>query len=312
VTSGVNNVTPGDGAGWLYVLDAETGALLAKTTNGIGDTTTPSGFSHMAGYAPDPSGDNTSLYVYGGDLLGNVWRFDMQVSPPTFMRIAQLKDGGSPNKYQPVTTRPEISVINGLPVIYVGTGRYWGVNDLPDPATIGLPFAYQQSIYAIRDTNTDYGDIRASGLLVKQTLIDAGTTRTTSQFAVDYTSKDGWYLDFNPGNTSPGERVNLDPQIASGTLVVVTNVPNNSACTVGGDSWIYFFDFKKGTNVDTSATVAQKMTGQITVGNIIVELPNKDLKTIITGATGSMTTQAVPKSNVGGKARRVSWREIFQ
>jgi type IV pilus assembly protein PilY1 len=312
VTSGLNNVSPGDGKGYLYVLDAQTGTLLAKTPTLTGSTTTPSGFSHIAGYAPDPASDNTSKYVYGGDLLGNVWRFDMQADPPVLMQLAQLNDGGSPKKPQSITTRPEISVINGLPIIYIGTGRYLGTDDLVDPATIGLPFAYQQSIYAIRDTNTSYGDIRASGLLVKQTLIDSGITRTTSQNKVDYTSKDGWYLDFNPSNKSPGERVNLDPQIASGTLVVVTNVPSNGACTVGGDSWVYFFDFKDGTNVDTSATVAQKITGQITVGNILIELPSKDLKTIITGATGSMTTQAVPKSNVGGIARRVSWREIFQ
>ncbi len=314
VTSGYNNVLPGSGKGYLYVLDAQTGAILRKVTTNVGTTTQPSGLAKLAGYALNPISNNTSLFVYGGDLLGNLWRFDMQVDPPVAFHMADLKDSGG--KPQSVTAKPEITVIDGKPVIYIGTGRYLGADDLSDPATLipPLPFAYQQTIYAIRDTDVDYANIRTSGRLVEQTLNDLGTTRTVSANAVDYGNKDGWFIDLNPSNTSPGERVNLDIQIASGTVVVVTNVPNNSACTVGGDSFLYSFDFRTGQAVDTSpgGKAGQKITGQISVGNIVIQLPDKSIKTIVTGATGDKTSFPVPRGSGKGGARRLSWREIFQ
>jgi type IV pilus assembly protein PilY1 len=314
VTSGYNNVLPGTGKGFLYVLDAMTGKILQKVSTNVGDTILPSGLAKLSGYAFNPIADNTSLYVYGADLLGNLWRFDMQVDPPVVKHIADLKDAGG--KRQSVTAKPEITVIDGKPVIYIGTGRYLGSDDLADPASFvpPLPYAYQQSIYAIRDTDIDYKNVRTSGNLVQQTLTDFVTSRKITANPVDYAVNNGWFVDLNPGNTSPGERVNLDIQIASGTVVVVTNVPNNSACTVGGDSFLYSFDFKTGAAVDTApgGNVATKIIGQLSVGNIVIQLPDKSIKTIVTGATGDKSTFDVPKPSGKGGARRLSWREIFQ
>lgn len=314
VTSGYNNVSPGTGKGYLYVLDAQTGVILQKVTTNVGTTTQPSGLAKLSGYSNNPVTDNTSLYVYGGDLLGNLWRFDLQPALPalpTVKHIADLKDAGG--KPQSITAKPEITKINGKPMIYIGTGRYLGGDDLSDPATLipPQPWAYQQSIYAIRDTDVDYVNIRTSGRLVEQTLTDLGTTRSVSSNTVDYGNKDGWFIDLNPGNTSPGERANLDIQIASGTLVVVTNVPNNTPCTVGGDSFLYSFDFKTGGKIDTAPYAGQKITGQVAVGNIVIQLPDKSIKTIVTGATGDKTSFPVPRNSGAEGARRISWREIF-
>ena len=86
--------------------------------------------------------------------------------------------------------------------------------------------------------------------------------------------------------------MNLDLQLVQGTLIVVSNVPNNSACAVGGDSWIYQFNYKTGTYVQSSALdqAGQKFTGQITVGLVVVRLPSGVFKGIATGATGTKTT----------------------
>jgi type IV pilus assembly protein PilY1 len=311
VTSGMNNVSPGTGKGFLWTLDAATGAVLSKVTTGDGTLAIPSGFSHISGFADNFDIDNTARLIYGGDLDGNVWRFDTSSATPVVTTLAVLKDAGG--KVQPITSRPELALINGFPVVYVGTGRYLGVSDLQDPATLGLPYAYQQSLYAIKDKGTQYANFRAANVVV-QTLIDSGTTRSTSQNAVDWTTKDGWYLDFNPGGTSPGERVNLDPQLVQGTLVVVSNVPNNSACTIGGDSFIYQFDYKTGQFVSSSAgnVAGQKYTGQITVGVVVVRLPSGVFKGIATGAAGTKTPFAVNIGGGGGSARRISWRELIQ
>jgi type IV pilus assembly protein PilY1 len=67
---------------------------------------------------------------------------------------------------------------------------------------------------------------------------------------VNWATDNGWYMDLNPGNKSPGERITVDPQLALGTLLVASNVPGGSACAIGGDSWIYQFDYRSGSYVE--------------------------------------------------------------
>ncbi len=321
-TSGLNNYdgVSGDGVGYLYVRDLFTGALLYKISTGVGDTTTPSGLSKISAFADNFINDNTALFVYGGDLLGNIWRFDMSMDPPVAFKLAELKDGGG--KPQSITSRPELGLIEGKRVVFVGTGRYYGSDDLVDPATIPLAWAYQQSFYAVKDefpagAPAGHGNVRtltAPANLVQQTLTDNVTTRTISNNTVNWTNNVGWYVDFNPGNTSPGERVNLDPQLVLGTVVVVANVPNNNACTVGGDSFIYQFNYSSGSYVASAPgqQVGIKFTGQITVGLVVVRLPSGIFKGVATGATGTKTPLGVNVGGGGGTGRRVSWRELVR
>jgi len=307
------------------VLDVLTGKVLDKVeaadgATTVGDTTTPSGFSKISAFANDFNANNTATLVYGGDLYGNVWRFDMSVSPPKVMRLAELKDAGG--KPQSITSRPELALIEGYPALYIGTGRYLGMDDLSNPASLTPPlqWAYQQSLYAFSDRGNQYGNIRTSTPgLVKQTITDSSGVRTITKNTVkwDGATDNGWYVDFNPGTapgTSPGERVNLDPQLVLGTLVVTTNVPNNTPCTTGGDSFVYQFDYLNGGYVNTAAggVVAQKFTGQITVGVVIVRLPSGVFKGIATGATGSKTSVGINIGSGGASGRRVSWRELVQ
>jgi len=313
-TSGLNNVSPGTGRGYLYVVDLATGAILQKLDTGAGTTATPSGFNHLSAYADNFNVDNTGKFIYGGDLYGNVWKFDMQTATPTRTLLATLKDASG--KPQSITSRPELAIIEGYPVVYVGTGRYLGLDDLVDPATLLPPnqWAYQQSLYGIKDKGVAYGNFRTGNVVENTITVLSETSRSTSNNVVDWTAKDGWFIDFNPGGDSPGERVNLDLQLVQGTLLAVTNVPNQSACAVGGDSWIYQFNYKNGTYVESSALgiAGQKFTGQITVGLVVVRLPSGIFKGIATGATGTKTPFAVNIGGGGGSARRISWRELIQ
>ncbi len=312
VTSGLNNVSPGSGLGYLYVLDALTGAVLNKVSTGVGSITAPSGFSKISGFADNFSVDNTSRFVYGGDLYGNVWKFDFTVGTLVAKRIARLTEASG--RPQPITTRPELAEINGYPVVYIGTGLYYGTSDLFDPATLvpPLPWAYRQSIYAIKDRDADLGAFRSANV-VQQTLTEVGgITRTTSSTGtVDWAVKDGWFIDLTLPS-SPGERVNIEPQLVQGTLVVIANVPNNSACTVGGDSWLYTFDSNTGLKAPAAAVAGTKLTGKITVGIVIIRLPSGVLRAIVTTAEGSKTTLPVPTGGGVNKVRRVGWRELVQ
>jgi type IV pilus assembly protein PilY1 len=313
VTSGYNNISPGTGEGFLYVLDAFNGKVLEKVGTGAGDTAMPSGLARIQAWADDFYSNNTATYVYGGDLRGNFFGFNTKFLKPKLQKLATLVDGtGRP---QSVTTRPELAYVDGNRMIYVGTGRYLGVSDLQDPAT-WIPAstdAYQQSLYAFKDKETEYTNLRAS--LVQQTILPlTATTRTSTANEVDLTAVDGWFVDFNPGNQSPGERVNIDPQLALGTLLVITNVPTKDACSLGGDSWAYQFDYLSGTYVSTapSKMVAQKLTSAITVGVVVFRLPDGQLKAVATDAAAEKTTFGVNTGTGAISGRRTSWRELIR
>jgi type IV pilus assembly protein PilY1 len=309
VTSGYNNISPGDGRGYLYVLDLASGALLHKVSTGVGTTSDPSGFARISNWARDPDSDNTTQYVYGGDLKGNLWRFDLGVSPPAVLRLATLKD--SSGKYQPITTRPELGLIESKRVIFVGTGRYLGSSDLQDPATLAPvgDWSYSGTFYAIKDAGASVGSPRSTETFKPQTIVEAGGgKRRIKGDAVNWGVDGGWFVDF----PSVGERVNLEPQLVLGTLVVTTNVPNNNACTAGGDSWIYQFNYRTGQAVSTSSNgdVGVFRSGTLTVGNAIIRLQSLSLKVITTGASSVKETRGLNVGSGVTDARRIGWREL--
>lgn len=326
VTSGYNNVTPGDGQGYLYVLNANTGAVLEKIATGAGDPSTPSGLAKINVWVDAPA-DNTAARFYGGDLLGNLWRFELDSGTPpaapvstdgTALLLAEL---GAINGagVQPITTKPELTVVpyGGVDyaVVQVGTGRYLGLSDLSNTD--------QQSVYAIKDnlSGTGLGLVRTSGVLVAQTMSNfTGASgqqlRTTSTNPVNWASKSGWYIDLDPGNTSPGERVNVDVQLQLGSLTVATNVPNDNACNVGGYSFLYNFDFKTGQYLQTSAEQAvgtRLSSNAMVAGMNTIRLQSGKIITIITDTAGGIISQETPTPPPpGGVPNRVSWRELIQ
>ncbi|MDO9064125.1 MAG: PilC/PilY family type IV pilus protein, partial [Sulfuricella sp.] len=320
-TSGYNNVSTGDGKGYLYVVNANTGAVLEKISTNTGSITTPSGLGKINVWISNTT-DNTAERFYGGDLLGNVWRFDIDnVIPPAgkeaflLATVGQINGAGT----QSITTKPELTEITAggidYAVVNVGTGRYLGVNDLSD---ISL-----QSVYSFKDnlTATGLGLVRTTGVLVPQTLTtftgaNGEALRTSSTNTVDWAIKSGWYVDLNPNNESPGERVNVDMQMQLGLLTVAGNVPNANACNLGGYAWLYYFDFKTGQYVQTSTgnMVGKRLsTNALVAGLKTIKLTTGKTLTIITDTGGGITGNDEPTSSggsgVGGK--RVSWRELI-
>jgi len=321
VTSGYNNVSPGNGQGYLYVLNADTGAVLEKISTGTGDATTPSGLAKINVWI-NVSTDNVAERFYGGDLLGNLWRFNLDSGTPPAAPIStagatvQLAQLGAT---QPITTKPELTIVPYSSVDYTvvqfGTGRYLGLSDLSDTS--------QQSVYAIKDnlSGTGLGAVRTNGVLVQQTLSNfTGASgeqlRTTSTNPVDWSNKSGWYVDLNPANSSPGERVNVDVQLQLGSLTVATNVPSANACNVGGYSFLYNFDFKSGQYLQTATAQAvgsRLSSGAMVAGMNTIRLQSGKVITIITDTGGGITSQETPTAVASsGTARRVSWRELIQ
>ncbi len=315
LTSGYNNVNPGSGNGVLFVLDAYTGERLDKISTRTGSSTEPSGLAQVNGWV-DNLMDNTSLRFYGGDLVGNVWRFDIDDRyPPSgneAVLLARLvRDGVS----QPVTTRPELSEVRvgsqRSTIVTIGTGSYLGLTDAKSKSV--------QSIYSFRDDlgESGYDDLRSK--LVKQSLSSVANNqaeRTVTANPVDWSSssnKPGWFIDLLVDGKFTGERVTLDPDHQQGVLRIVTNTPDGVACRPGAESWIYEIDYLTGAHLPeaTGKVLARRVASQsLTAGARTLKLGEKVI-TLVTDERGKVSTLDAQAPSASVKpVRRVSWREL--
>ena len=309
VTSGYNNA---DGVGRAYVLNANTGAVIQTMT------TTGSGLKELNNYVADPAGDNTTTLFYGGDLEGNVWRFqwDFNSSSFTTKKVVQLQSSGG--TVQPITNRIELvqgQAGGSLPRILVATGKLLGVGDLSSTA--------QQSIYGFDDTADGYSNAASLRASLKQTLMEdvaaADGTRSrrvkcNASNALCADNSKGWYVDL----PTTGERVNIDLRLAGATLVVASNIPSNEPCVSGGTGWINYLNFQTGGAVGGN-------TGEWGPSGVPVDaglIMGNDLSATRDGNVTSHVSPSqfpnlpidvkIPTSNPKPKGKRMSWREVVK
>jgi type IV pilus assembly protein PilY1 len=113
------------------------------------------GANGIANVAPaDLDGDHITDYVYAGDLLGNVWRFDLTDTDPTKWKVTSspvFSTGG-----QPITTKLVLAVLP--PATALGPQRLmvdFGTGQkIPPTTTTPVSFANgTQTLYGIWDWN---------------------------------------------------------------------------------------------------------------------------------------------------------------
>jgi type IV pilus assembly protein PilY1 len=296
LTSGYNNTGPGDGVGYLFVRNALTGAHISRISTSVGDTTTPSGLSRIANWADDPGQNNTSVYAYGGDLLGNLWRFDINLNTAT--KFAILKD--SSGVTQPITSRPELGLIDGKRVVFVATGKYLEVSDLTT--------TQQQTLYAIKDENSSTTLVNPRLNMVQQTLTTSGATRTATSNKVDFTTKLGWYVNL----PDSGERVHVDLKLDSGLLIVPSTVPSSTVCLPGGYGWLNYFNYATGSN--GTGIVSQKFNAPIVGINVFYTPDGKRHVSVVTSdhPTPDEPPQKLPDPDTSSfVGKKVIWRELI-
>jgi len=298
IASGYNNVPEGskyataDGIGQLFVLNAATGALIKTISTNVGSTATPSGLATINLKVNDFQQDNTAVGAYGGDLLGNLWRFDLDAG--TTSKVVALGTN------QAITVAPEVGEVDGKTVLFFGTGRYLGEDDLSLTAT--------QSFYAIKDDGTK--TVVPSTDMVKMTM-DSSSSRIITGTAVDWISQYGWYLDL----PDSGERVHLGAQLFFGSVLFSSLVPTNTECQPGGHGFLYVVDYSTGLRVGGATQNVWSFTSPL-VGVTIAKLPSGTVKFYpirADGATPSPETLPVNTGGGGGSdsGTRVMWREIL-
>jgi type IV pilus assembly protein PilY1 len=227
----------------------------------------------------DLDGNGTVDLVYAGDILGNLWKFDLSKANPGDWTVSKFYSG---DPAQPITAQPQLAVnpnINKTPspafpnlLVMVGTGEY--VSE-----TANTPPAKKQVFMGIWDNGSD-SNLSPSNL-VKQTLADSAGQRTIpSPQPVAYNTiasggKQGWYLEL----PATGERITAQAEVKSGLVYVTSVAPEKGACSTGGKSYRMAVDLATGSepkvaafdsNKDGKINDSDKVSGKVVMG---VELP---------------------------------------
>ncbi len=251
--------SPGDGTvnspGYnpaLFVVDVETGAVIT-TLKPEDNTDESNGLGNIA--ALDSDGDGMVDTVYGGDLQGNVWKFDIGGAEAAWSVALAGKPlftaTDAAGKPQPITGGFDIAVGPGTGyMLYFGTGSYFQEGD--NSATVGQQL---QSLYGIWDNNTALTTGRAN--LVGQAITPPAAetdpaTRSVTRNPVSYLINRGWYLDLvvddpatkdGAAGDGTGEKFIASPRIQSGKVFFPTYQPGFAEdCVPGGANWRYALD----------------------------------------------------------------------
>lgn len=300
----------GTGTSTLFVVDVETGALIRKISTLAGVSGTPNALARPL--AIDTDGDLTTDVVYAGDLLGNMWKFDLSSADPADWSVAYKLFQAS----QPITTAPDVGEHpNGGFMVFFGTGKYLETSDVAS--------APGNSFYGIWDKG-----VPVTTGLVTQTLVtipditdSKGVTysyRSATKNTIDWAVNTGWSIAL-PNNP---ERVVADPILRGGRVIFTSIIPSGALCTAGGTSWLNEVDWLTGGLLDappfdttgddlvnTSDTIAASKANKngIMSGAAIQNIGELDAK-LFNDSSGKITRVVESKNAL--TARRLSWREI--
>ncbi len=255
VTSGYDNgLSIGDGKGRLWMLNASTGAVIKTFRTTEGSAGNEAGLAHVSAFK---EADGSVRYAFGGDLKGNLWRFDLQTAGAGTHDAALVTTFfDAAGNRQPVTAAPELVRQGTKRLILAGTGRLLDIGDFGSTRT--------QSFYAVVDGSTI---ANARNTLVTRTYNrtnDNGTVASTplTGSTVDWSTQRGWYFDM-----PAGEQANTYPVVTYGTVAFVSNKQGGSDCSQS--SYLYLVNIGDGLKVAGSDFVATLISDNATSSRVI-------------------------------------------
>ncbi len=315
LAGGYNNTTgPNAGKGVVFVVDVKTGAVLHKFVTPDGSATDPLGLAHIEAFIPDAT-DYTATEVYGGDLYGNIWRFDLTNDTNTaydatsVVKFAEVRD--STGVRQPITTwpTPYADPVTGTRFVAVGTGKLLTPTDISD--------LQQQTFYNFKDgTVFTAGN---TGLPLKRATMQSINRTTATSVSVSATA-DGWYQDLTAGT---GERIIKAPEAPFGIAIAFSMTPSADPCIPGGFGTAYArVGISGDTAINTTGSSPQPFLGGVAdspifAGSRIVQLkdgpPVVQILTTKPDATGNqIQTIGGIKFPGGFKGTVVNYREVIE
>lgn len=307
----------------------KTGTLNVHTTN----NTTNNGLAPPAVWM-DNAVDGISTKAYAGDLLGNVWAFNLSATSGTTLFTAR----DSSSTAQPITAGmlagqdPK----TGNLWLFFGTGKFLTQTDLASTSVqtwygiIGQAGAGQPATLV---TNLSSG----RSALTQRTIVGerAATSSSLAARAIsspsanDMAGKSGWYIDLKiSGGTARGERMTTSNQFQGSLLLGTSRIPESSdPCNPSGSGWIMaidpfsgappsstFFDINNDGQFNDSDKITIDGTTYIVAGVGFTAVPNNP---IFVGNTmlisfDNASTGRVNTAGTLGQLQRQSWRELVQ
>jgi type IV pilus assembly protein PilY1 len=307
VTGGYDNVS---GKGKIFFLDAVTGTLLSTVTTSAGS---PPGAGQASGLAQihafvRQQNNQIAEQIYGGDLLGNVWRVDVS-APGSYktapaVLFATLDDG---SVAQAVTTAPqiEIDINNGVDrYVFVGTGR------LLDTSDFTASWASQkQTMYAIRDGTID----------AFSTSVPVNARTFTKPINADGISAiaggapNGWHHDL-PNIAPNAERIVVDPTAAVNIAAYVGTRVQDDPCVIALPASLYGRDYTTGESLlqDDSENIVSYIDFQDGLVGVDIRGMKQDDGSQLIGIVASKEIPGAKPVKVVNKFKgignRISWR----
>lgn len=328
-----NGINSTNGRAVLQIYDLDTGALISELDTGVGsplvDNANSNGLSAPVGW--DIDGNGTIDYVYAGDMLGNVWKFNLSSATDSSWSIANTGNPLFTAVGPDGTTRQPIT--GGLTVarhpttyktwVFFGTGRFLTAGDVNSQAV--------QSLYGVIDS----GSTVARSALTQRAVEIVGTSdgqrvRAFEQHGSLPTSASGWYVNLvDPPSSAVGERIVTSPQMDGSVLEVSSIIPTADACQPDGRGYLNALDAFTGTSTRTpyfdvnrdgnfsndtlgSGTSSRPIgsvdlgVGMVTQATLFSGGPGKVCAAGSSGAMGCVDKDE--ERNVG----RVSWREVIR
>ena len=235
----------------------------------------PNGMATLTAY--DADSDAGADYIYGGDLFGNIWRFDIRklnkVKTRKIFRACSEYDlvdnqclAGTA---QPITSKLTVAKVNNRVMVLFGTGKDFEAGDNNSKAL--------NSLYGVYDSGT----LTHKGQLLAQTIISENITATEGfRYLSKHTAQAsglGWYIDLQLNGVKQGEKVLYPPYVGSrGDFALFSSriyeqSEHADACDAGNyktSGWYYFIDPATGGQVSWNIVVGkdQEVGGMITDG----------------------------------------------
>jgi type IV pilus assembly protein PilY1 len=312
--SGYNN---SNGRGYFFFINPRTGALLEKVATDCStcSASNQQGLAHLNAFIVNLS-EGVADTVYGGDLMGNLWRLDVSGSSgyPAPVKFATLT--GSDGNALPITSKP-------LPVVQPGTNRRYvtvGTGRLLDSSDLNS--AQAQRFFAILDGTNAFVSTTAdlpSGLNFPLTVANMRQlTDLSSSITLDLRTQVGWYVDLGVSAGGPGWRVLSDPVSYYGIVAFSATAPNSGdACSPNGNSRVFAIDLGSGRcalNGTGASCYVSPPDGVVVDVQIIADPPiNGDpskVRVVYGDDKGKTGGQEVIPPGVMG-LQRLNWREII-
>lgn len=224
----------------LFVIDLETGTRIAEIQTATVPQTLPLSFGLATPAAYDLNSDQMDDIAVAGDLVGNLFRFDLTSANPAQWKVDLIfktytttpsQTNATTLPRQPITAMPVAlrdATRRGEPIWVVGTGKYLGKEDR---TAIGIASNVgPQAIYGVRDYGTGATEYPSlpSQMMVQTLTQPSATTRSLTTNAITPTQR-GWMIPLNIA-AEPGERAvfTAKPIYSLNVAVVNTVIPRGS------------------------------------------------------------------------------------